>query len=151
MAFEEIEAIKPAGVAAIKVPDGGILVRPRVLTLKNKSSVRYIYVKIGKALAKNLSMTDENEKLRVAFGTGSDAGKIMITVDAEKGRFNARRDTRGCYSLTLNEATAGGLFALDFPQFAIEKISFVPGAGTPNSLPRFIFPASAEMLAVADD
>lgn len=83
------------------------------------------------------------------FGTGSDAGKIMISVDNTAGNFAAKRSKSGCYSVTINELSAKDLFALDFPEFCEAKIDAIrPENGKP---PQFVFKATKEMLAVEDD
>lgn len=102
----------------------------------------------GGGLARRLSLTQPEHKLRLLFGSGADAGKVMLSVDNELGKFHARRDKQGRYSLTINAASAEGLFALDFPLFAVPRVEALrPDNGKP---PHCCFTASAAMLAVED-
>lgn len=93
-------------------------------------------------------MTLPVQRLRLLFGTGEDAGKVRVSPDQAGGLFTAKRDKRGNYALTINEATAEGLFALDFPAFTEERIEPLrPQNGQP---PFFVFHPSAAMLKVED-
>lgn len=86
--------------------------------------------------------------VRLLFGSGGDAGKIAISVDHDTGNFIARRDKVGRWVLTINAASADGLFALDFPAFTVPHVEAVrPENGQPR---RAVFKASDAMLAVED-
>ncbi|WP_156428096.1 hypothetical protein [Novosphingobium sp. FSW06-99] len=132
------------------IPSDGIRVCAGQLTRNDKKTVvRFIRITIGAKLARSISLTQPEQRLRLAFGTDADAGKVQVTADNEIGKFRAARDKAGNYGFTINAATADGLFSLEFPEFAVAAISFSPGAGG-NSLPRFVFNASAEMLDLKD-
>lgn len=93
-------------------------------------------------------MVAAEHRLRLLFGTGPDAGKVMVSVDNETGKFLAKRDKQGRYALAINAATAEGLFALEFPTFAVPSIEAIRcDNGKP---PHFVFRASKEMLEVED-
>lgn len=65
------------------------------------------------------------------------------------GNFAVKRAKSGCYNLTLNAATADGMFALSFPTFTVDTVEAVrPENGQP---PRAVFKASAAMLDLGDD
>jgi len=107
----------------------------------------YIAICIGKDLARAVKFAVPLQKVRLMFGTGEDAGKIAVAAD-EAGRFEARAQKNGSYTLSVNPASAEGLFRLDFPAFKEERCEALrPENGQP---PKFIFKASAEMLAVED-
>lgn len=150
MAWDAIDNLK-LGNPSVAVPDMGVRVAARALKLRKGGGTgvtRYIRVTLGAGLAKKLSMLTEAIGVRLLFGTGSDAGKIAISVDATTGNFLAKRDKAGRYALTINAASADGLFALDFPVFTVAAAEAVrPENGQP---PRAIFKASDAMLAVED-
>lgn len=145
MGFETIENYK--ATAAPKMPPAGVRVTSRGAGLRDGKKVRFISIAIGAALAKKLVLTGERIGVALAFGNGRDAGKIRISVDAAGGGFSARRNKRGNYVLTISAATAAGLFALDFPPFAVPEVEVVHETNRP---PAAIFAASAPMLAVED-
>ena len=146
MAFENIDCINPSKPSAAATPRCGLLVTPRRLGLRDGGQTRYLRFAIGADLAKKISLTQAEHKLRVLFGTGSDAGKVQVSVDNSTGKFTAKRDKRGSYAFTMNAATAEGLFALEFPPLRIDRCEAVrPVNGQP---PHFVFTASAEMLDV---
>lgn len=101
-------------------------------------------ISVGAELARRLVWKSETIRCALAFGSGRDAGKIRVAIDMTAGQFMARRDARGNYALTLNAKTCEGLFALEFPEFAVPEIAPVEAMGTP---PALVFAASAEMLA----
>ncbi len=148
MAFENIDCIKPVAVKN-PVPLDGVTVSPRVLNLKKQGrTIRFIRLVIGSALARKLSLVQEVVNVRLLFGTGSDAGKIAISVDNAAGKFAAKRAKNGTYSLTINEDTADGLFAMEFEPFSRKGLEVVrPVDGRPVQV---VFAASDAMLAVAD-
>lgn len=86
-------------------------------------------------------------RLRLQFGDGSDAGKIALSVDVTNGGFEAKKDKQGRYALTINQRSAEGLFALDFPAFTVSPVEVKERPHTP---PLAIFKASDPMLAVED-
>lgn len=152
MAFEDIECVNPASAAAAKVPPAGVSVRPRMLGRAPRAGgghIRYICIRIGAELARGVSLSQPEHRLRLLFGTAEDAGKIRISVDNQGGKFLAKRDKKGNYALTLNAASAEGLFALEFAPFAVERCEPLrPANGQP---PHFVFAASKDMLDVDDD
>ena len=145
MAFNEIDNLKPVtGLDA--VPEGGLRIKPR--SFKSKHGVkRWIEIRIGVGLARKVALTAPLQKVRLLFGDGEDAGKILLAVDAAAGRFAARRDKQGRYTVVLGEASAEGLFALEFPVFAVLEPEVMRAPGCPVSV---CFTASAAMLAVED-
>ena len=145
MAFEEVEFIGPAPIDA--VPNGGIRVKPR--TFKSKHGVKHwIEITIGEHLSRKICLSKPKHGMRVLFGTGEDAGKIAVAVDDEKGRFSAKKaKSSGRYVLSIGAASAEGLFALEFPVFAVLDPLVFCKDGSP---PSFTFAASAEMLAIED-
>jgi hypothetical protein len=109
--------------------------------------LRYISVKVGKELAKAARFHLDQQRVRLMFGAGEDAGRIAVAVDMS-GDFLAKRQNSGEYNIVINRHTAENLFSLDFPPFTQERCeAIVPENGQP---PRFIFKASPEMLAVED-
>ncbi|MFN7028410.1 MAG: hypothetical protein ACK4PC_03495 [Sphingopyxis sp.] len=150
MAWESISNKKPVNTAA-EVPAAGVRLAPRKMGWARggkSGETRYIKLSIGAELAKKLGLITETVRLRLLFGRDSDAGKIAISVDAETGNFLAKRDKAGRYTLTINQATAEGLFALDFPAFNVALVEAVrPENGQPR---RAAFKVSPAMLAVAD-
>lgn len=146
MAWDSIDNVKPTA-ASVPVPDLGVRVSPRTLGVKG-GLVRYLRITLGAGLAKKLSLVAETAGVRLLFGTGADAGKIAISVDATTGNFQAKRDKVGRYALTINAATAAGRFGLDFPAFTVPMVEAVrPENGQP---PRAVFKLSPAMLAVDD-
>lgn len=147
MPFENIECVRPTSASAPSVPADGVAVSSRRLKTKTRES-RYIRVVIGAKLAKAISLVQPECRLRLLFGTGSDAGFVQVSVDNTAGKFLAKRSKKGDYALTVNAATAEGLFSLDFPAFTRTGIEALrPENGKP---PHFVFKASAEMLKVED-
>lgn len=150
MAFEDIEVVRPKAASKAQAPAGGIAVTACKVARRNGGGLnRYIRLTIGGGLARKISLTAPEHRLRLLFGTGEDAGKVRVTVDNEGGKFLAKRSKQGNYALTINSGTAKGLFALDFPAFVEDGIEALrPANGQP---PHFVFKASAAMLAADDD
>lgn len=150
MAFEVIENCKKV-YKKTAVSEMGVRVAARAVSRAARvggGHARYIKVTIGAKLARAISLTQEKHNVRLAFGTEADAGKIHVSVDNATGGFPSKRDKSGNYSLTINKETADGLFALEFPEFAMDNIEAIrPSNGQP---PHFVFKASAPMLAVED-
>lgn len=68
-----------------------------------------------------------------------------MSVDNATGKFLAKRSNKGDYALTINAATADGLFALSFDTFTRSPVEAIrPENGKP---PHFVFKASDGMLA----
>ena len=148
MAFETIDCIGAASAASTKVPEDGVCVTARKLGQRGGGHARYLRLVVGAALAKAISLQQEHHTLRLLLGTGPDAGKLQISVDNAGGTFVAKRDKQGRYVITINAATADGLFAMEFPDFARSGLEAVrPQNGQP---PHFVFKASEEMLKVED-
>lgn len=145
MGFERIENCN-AAPSKSRVPAAGVCVQSRACAGRKPGSrlTRYIKIVLGKELANKLVLRGDDVRLAVAFGTERDAGKIMLSVDATAGDFTAKRDKKGNYGLTLNAATADGLFNLEFPTFALDELEPVYRQGTP---PALVFACSAEMMA----
>lgn len=148
MPFEDIECVRTTAAAAPKVPADGVVVSARKMGGRQGREVRYIRMAIGAKLANAISLVQPECKVRLLFGTGSDAGFVQVSVDNTAGKFLAKRSKKGDYALTVNAATAEGLFSLDFPAFTRTGIEALrPENGKP---PHFVFKASAEMLKVED-
>lgn len=147
MPFDTIENCKSQAIASV-VPPAGVLVQARKLKRRDGNGyARYIKIQIGKELARKLVLQAEKEPMVLAAGTGRDAGDLRLQVDHGQGDFIAKRDKRGQYSLTINERSAEGLFALEFPAFSRREIEPVHARG---EAPALVFAASESMLAVPD-
>lgn len=68
-------------------------------------------------------------------------------MDNAADTFRAKKGKAGGYMVTINEASADGLFALDFPPFAATAELLPAERGKP---PMASFKASEPMLAVED-
>ncbi|WJY18686.1 hypothetical protein QQS45_00075 [Alteriqipengyuania flavescens] len=146
MAFETIENCAPAKPAA--VPADGVRFTARTLQRRDrKAPARFILLSIGAALAKRLALSGERTSLALAFGSGSDAGKMRLSVDVSSGSFPAKRDKKGNYNLTLNAATADGLFALEFEPASVPEVEVGAAMGKP---PFAIVDLPEAMLALDD-
>lgn len=65
------------------------------------------------------------------------------------GKFLAKRSRKGEYALSVNTATAAGLFSMEFDPFVEDRCEPIrPANGQP---PHFVFKASAQMLEVDDE
>ena len=152
MAFEDIECIRPAASGKPQVPPKGVAVSVRKLSAAPRAGGgvrRYIKLVIGAELARLISLTQPEHRLRLLFGTAEDAGKVRVTVDNTAGKFLSKRSKKGDYSLTINEATAAGLFSLEFDPFVDDRCEPIrPANGQP---PHFVFKASPQMLEVDDE
>lgn len=143
MPFEIIENCQLVNLSSAIPPDG-VRIGVRKAAARGVPT-SYIKLQLGSLLAKKLDLTGEKVPVSLAFGSGKDAGKIRISVDVRDGGFIAKRDKKGNYGLTINRATADGLFAGDFPTFSRSEVEVHNSQGTP---PAAIFSASEEMLAV---
>lgn len=149
MTWSVIENLSPATSSGIALPPHGVVVRSRAGLKKREGGgqVRYIRMVVGPKLASNLVLTGEQARVQLALGMGPNSGKIAISVDASRGTFPAKRAKDGSYVLTINERSADGLFAMDFPGFAADAVMLPPERSKP---PMACFVASAGMLAVED-
>ncbi|CAD7335276.1 hypothetical protein FIM10_02050 [Sphingomonadales bacterium 56] len=147
MSWEPISNVKPAAPSAAKVPPMGVSVAARKLSSRLGKTVRYIKVAIGPQLAKALCMVGDQAGLRLSLGGGKFAGHVALSVDNAADCFRAKRGKDGGYVLTINEASAEGLFALEFPPFATAADLQPLEKGKP---PLAAFKASEPMLAVED-
>lgn len=145
MPFETLENLQAATADAI--PEDGVKIGTRAALGRGKYATRYIKIQIGAKLAKKLVLTGESVPVEVAFGSGSDTGKIRVSVDVKNGQFTAKRDKSSRYSFTINRKTADGLFSVNFPAFTITDIEPEYDPGKP---PAMIIEASEEMLKVED-
>ncbi|MGB3319640.1 MAG: hypothetical protein WBA75_11470 [Sphingopyxis granuli] len=150
MAWNDIDNLAPP--KAPTIPPAGVRVSARSLKVKrggkDLGTTRFIKLTIGAQLARSLGLAGPSAKLDLAFGTDIDAGKIRIATPSGGGEFPASRDKGGNYVVTINAATAEGLFALDFPAFSVDRLTVSPPRA--DNPPRAIFAASPEMLAVED-
>lgn len=146
MAWEEIECVKPVnGLDA--VPPGGVRINPRRFKGRKGEVRHWIEISLGEKLARKLAMVMPEQRMRLLFGTGAEAGKLGLVVDQEKGKFRAKRRKNGTYALPIAPSSAEGLFAMEFPAFSVIE----PEIQRPPHLPPVcVIELSAEMLSVAD-
>lgn len=147
MAFEDITPIGKPATSKRTVPPKGVAIMARRLGLRHGGIARYIAVTVGPELARGISLTQPEHRVRLLIGSGGDAGKVQVSVDNAGGKFRAKRAKSGCYQITINAATADGRFALEFPAFTETCEAIRPQNGQP---PHFVFHPSAAMLAVED-
>lgn len=132
MGFERIENQRP--VKSGGVPSAGLRISARKMAKRKGKPgelARYIKIELGPKLAEKLCLRMDEVALALQFGFGPDAGKIRISVDNDEGGFLARKAKWGSYSLTLNEATCDGLFALEFDAVRIEDLEVKADMGKP--------------------
>lgn len=141
MSWEPIDNIAPAKAASI--PPKGVAVAVRTLGLKSGGKVRYIRMVVGPLLAKSLCLITPEIGMRLALGGGEHAGQVALSVDNTHGNFRAKRAKDGSYVLTINAASADGLFSLTFAPFAADA-GIVHARDTP---PMAAFRVPADMLA----
>lgn len=146
MSWEPISNVKPTAPSAASVPAMGVSVVARLFGKRGGGKVRYIKIAIGPALAKALCMVGDEAGLRLSLGGGKFAGQVALSVDNAADCFRARRGKGGGYVLTIGQASAEGLFSLDFPPFSAVAIVQPPERGKP---PLAAFVAGA-MLASGD-
>lgn len=145
MAWNEIENLKPiSGFDALSPKGVQVSARKMGSRKEGGGTTRYIRIRIGKDLAKAISMVGDHTALRLLLGSGAEAGQIGLTADLQRGKFRAKRAKDGSYALTINAASAEGRFALEFAPFAVLDVQVVR---PPNLAPIAMFAASAEMLA----
>lgn len=147
MSWEPISNVKPTPPSAEKVPAMGVSIAARKCGLRGGRTVRYIKIGLGPQLAKALCLVGDQAGIRLSLGGGEFAGKVALTVDNAPDCFRAKKGKGGGYMLTINEASADGLFALDFPPFAAAAELLPPER---NKAPIAAFKASEPMLAVED-
>lgn len=148
MPFEAIVNIAPPKTSKIAVPADGVLVRGRKIEFKRgKRPAHWIEILIGPQLAQKLCI-DKLElcRLQIMFGTGVDAGKIAITLDAKHG-FEATRTKTGNHRVTVNQHSCAGLFALSFDTFTVPAVRVEHAHAKP---PLAVFKASEAMLKAED-
>lgn len=126
MSWDMIENVAaPKAGVALSVPLKGVRVRVRRVVGKSGILVRYIHMSIGVALAKSLCLTLPKIGVRLALGGGEHAGQLALSVDNGAGNFVAKRGRDGGYALTINAASADGLFSLDFAPFTVEEATII--------------------------
>lgn len=65
-------------------------------------------------------------------GSGSDAGKVALAVDATTGPFLAKRQKSGAYLIAVNRQSADGRFSLSFSAFSRKGLEVIrPANGQP--------------------
>ncbi|CAN5337284.1 hypothetical protein BH10PSE12_BH10PSE12_02910 [soil metagenome] len=154
MSWFEIKCVKPSNAKSPAVPVDGLLIKSAVVGARKKAGetegrmVRYIKMRIGSGLAKKLCLVGESTRLALALGGGKFAGQISMAVDATAGGFPAAKQKDGGYTLTINEASADGLFSFGFAAFAAQPSALPATTGAP---PMYAFtPPSAFLAASAD-
>lgn len=124
MAFDTIAYVGPVK-STVTLPHDGVKVQSRHVIRKNGGKVRYINIQIGAGLAKKLAMHRDIHEMQVQLGRDNDAGKVALMLDAT-GNFVARRAKKaGSYTLTINELSATGRFALEFDAFTRDNVETV--------------------------
>ncbi len=147
MPFEPIENVSSA-TATPPTPADGIRFTARSMARRNGGlPVRYIQLQIGAGLARQLAIVGERTALALAFGSGSDAGRMRLGVDFSGSTFPAKRTRTGNYTLTINAASADGLFALAFHPVTVAgpKVTAVAGKA-----PWVVFDLPPSVLALDD-
>lgn len=83
----------------------------RVVVAKAKGNLPYIRIRIGREVARLCSLTQPEHKVHAHIGSGSDAGKVAISLDDTGGVFKAKRQRAGDYTMTIggNAAHAAGI------------------------------------------
>lgn len=146
MSWETIENVAaPKAGVHMSVPPKGVRVRVGQTTAKAGRSVRYIHVSIGAALAKSLCLTLPKIGVRLSLGGGDHAGQLALSVDNGAGNFVAKRGKDGGYALTINAASADGLFSLDFAPFAVADAAIIHARDTPPMAAFRVPPAMLEV------
>lgn len=153
MAFETIENVgKKTKGSGIPVPVNGVRVAARRMgrpASRGGGTSSFIRLDVGPGLVKKLCWLGNAARVRLLFGTGTDAGKIGMEVDNSAGDFVARRSPKGDnWFLSIGSSAADGLFSLSFDTFVIDDVSVVELMHKP---PRALFDASADMLAIKED
>ncbi len=121
MAFDTIAYVGPAK-STVTLPNDGVLVQPRKLGTRGGKIARYITIKIGAGLATKLAMHRDRHPMSVQLGRDNDAGKIALALDMQ-GQFIATEVKKGgSYTLTINESSAAGKFALTFDTFTRDNV-----------------------------
>ena len=124
MAFDTIAYVGPVK-STVTLPHDGVKVQARHVIRKNGGKVRYINIQIGAGLAKKLAMHRDIHEMQVQLGRDNDAGKVALMLDTT-GNFVARKAKKaGSYTLTINELSATGRFALEFDAFTRDNVETV--------------------------
>jgi hypothetical protein len=124
MAFDTIAYVGPVK-SGVTLPTDGVKVYCRQLTSRKGTVVRYINIQIGAGVAKKLAMHRDIHEMQVQLGRDNDAGKVALMLDTT-GNFVARKAKKaGSYTLTINELSATGRFALEFDAFTRDNVETV--------------------------
>src|SRR3546814_15927979 len=107
----------------------GVSVAARKMGARGGKVVRYIKLGVGVKLAKELCLIGDQTGLRLSLGGGKFAGKVALSVDQAADCFRATKSKDGGYVLTITESSAAGLFALEFPPFAVAATMRPPERG----------------------
>jgi hypothetical protein len=143
MAFTDLDNTAPPKT---DVPASGIVIGSRACGRGDKKT-RYIAMLIGPMCAKAINFHLDQQQIAVRVGTGSDAGKLAVVVDA-KGKFQAKRQKAGHYLVTITAgAAAHGNFKVEFDRFVIEKARVVPATG--GQPPMVVIPLPDAMQVAA--
>jgi hypothetical protein len=142
MGFETIENVRPA--AAPATPANGVQVSWRGM----KGKRGFITIGIGPQLDHALGLRKESEPIRLLLGKDGDAGKIAVSHDTG-GRFVAKGKPGKTYRIAINVASAKGLFATEFPSFAVDRLEVLRPAGN-GVVKQFVFRATEAFLAAGD-
>ena len=146
MPFTSIERLGAPAAKAAGVPPMGVRVLKRNLRTRSGTDVGFISIRLGAELSRRLGLTGAGHPVGLAFGDGNDTGKIAVTTGG--GEFAARGKPGKAYQITINKASADGLFAWDFPTFErapLEVLTPARGGHTYTT-----FAATADMLSVED-
>ena len=156
MAWETVEPIKTTTAATPSVPPKGLVITVRQLNARRNAAMparKYIALRIGAELAKASAIAANPAFVRIMIGSGSDANRIKVQVDhaaaGNPGCFLAKRQSNGGYLVSINQPSAEGLFAMNFPAITITSAEVVrPENGQPVF---FHFKPDAALFAVEED
>lgn len=124
-------------------PPAGLIIRTRPCGRKG-GETRYVEIRLGAALAKQMTMVMAKQAVRIRVGAGQDQGKLAIELNA-KGKFGAKKQTSGDYLITLTRGALAGTLSADFPPCSFEAARFVPANGGDG--PMAIIACSPAMMA----
>lgn len=149
MPFETIERVGPAP-AAPAVPANGLQVSCRAMKSRSRTDAeptRWITIRIGADLARAAGYHQASQPVDLAIGTGNDAGKIAVLLN-QRGTFTAKGKPGKNYAITINAASAEGLFALEFESFTRAPIEVIRPE---NGSAKFFTFMGTDQLFAADD
>ena len=130
MPFDLIDNPSPASLKNSLPPDG-VSISPRSIMTRAGGRACYIRIEIGLDLARELFFIHPDQRVALGLGYGPHKGCLGISVDAN-GQFVARKaKKRPTYVVTIGAAAAAGLFALDFPAFAVTNVKCWTEIGKP--------------------